>query len=133
MNGAYCTVEPGISLAELNQKLKSSSKSVPLDYPVTDSISVEDAIQNNCLCLQSMKHGFFNDVEWVRRLGVVMGSGDLIQTGGNKVSDSLSCGLNMTEIVKGSQHQLGMLYEALLNTEPSEGEQEGMELMTTIP
>ena len=26
-----------------------------------------------------------------------------------------------------------MLYEALLNTEPSEGEQEGMEMMTTIP
>ena len=51
-----------------------------------------------------MKHGFFNDVEWVRRLGLVMGSGDLIQTGGNKVSGSLSCGLNMTEVVKGSQH-----------------------------
>ena len=102
--GSYCSVEPGISLVQLNMQLNKVGHKISLDYPDSSSRSVENAIQNNCLCLQSLKHGFFNDNERIRRVGMVMGSGDLIQTGGNKVSDSMSSGLNVTEIVKGSQY-----------------------------
>ena len=84
----YCTVEPGITLAEVNRALQKEGRSIALEYPrLLKNPSVEYVIQENQLCLQTLKHGFFNDQNRVRRLGLVKGSGELIQTGGNRVSD----------------------------------------------
>ena len=44
----------------------------------------------------------------------------------------MNAGLNMTEVVNGSQYQLGMLYEALLNTVAMEGPQKGMKTEVAI-
>ena len=44
----------------------------------------------------------------------------------------MNAGLNMTEVVNGSQYQLGMLYEALLNTVAMEGSQQGMKTEVAI-
>ena len=50
------------------------------------------------------------------RLGIISGGGVPIQTGGNKVGDSVQFGLNMTKLICGSQYSLGCLYEALIKT-----------------
>ena len=76
-------------------------------------------MQRNALCLASLKDGFFCNDKRVVRLGLVKGSGDLIQTGGNKVSDRVQVVLGLTSLVVGSQYNLGFLYEALLAVRPT--------------
>ena len=79
---------------------------VPLTYPQEalkdKDPTLEHAIQENLLCLQSLKHGFFTDANRVRRLSLCRGDGQFVQCGGNKVSNSHGFGFNMSELISGS-------------------------------
>ena len=57
---------------------------------------------------------------------MIKGSGDLIQTGGNKVSDLMSHGFDLTSLVQGSQYQLGMFFEIILNLQQKEASDVGV-------
>lgn len=54
-------VAPGITLEELNSQIAQYGKQVPLIFPIKQSISIEDAIQGNMICMSSLKDGFFAD------------------------------------------------------------------------
>lgn len=103
-------VDPGVKISALNEQLASSQVALPLRRNAT----VEQAIQEDLISLLSLRHGFFNSN--VTRVGIIKGNGEPIQTGGNQVSDNRSYGFNLTQLVIGSQYQLGILYEALLKT-----------------
>jgi len=75
---------------------------------------VDQAVQENRLCLQSLKYGYFKDF-CVERLSFVSGEGKSIQTGGYKVKDSRSFGLDMTDLIASSHYSLGLLFEVVLN------------------
>ena len=76
---------------------------VPLTYPVgLRDPSVEHAIQEDLLCLQSLKHGFFNGDNRLRRLSLCRGDGQFVQTAGNKVASDAGFGLNLTRLIAGS-------------------------------
>jgi hypothetical protein len=53
-------------------------KEVPYVFPSKHSISIEDAIQGNMICMSSLKDGFFADQERIVRLGLIKGSGNPI-------------------------------------------------------
>ena len=76
--------------------------------------TVEEAIQRNAICFESLKHGFFADTKSIVRVGLIKGNGEPIQTGGNKVSDIASFGLPLTKLLIGSDYNLGLIYEALI-------------------
>ena len=92
-----------------------TSNTVPLTYPAKKGrdATIEHAIQENALCLQSLKHGFFNDEGRLRRLSLCRGDGQFLQLGGNKVGEGF--GLNVMNLVAGSQYSLGLLFEILIN------------------
>ena len=76
-----------------------------------ESDSVEHAVQSNSICLNGAKDGLVS--EHIERVGLISGAGTAMQTGGNKVTDRLQLGLNMTQLVCGSQGNLGCLFEVL--------------------
>ena len=61
----------------------------------------------------------------MRRLSLCRGDGQFVQCGGNKVSNCHGFGLNMSELICGSQYSLGVLFEVLLNLEGERIEQSG--------
>ena len=76
----YVKTEPGITLRRLNQELKGKDMEVPLAYPtwLAGDVPIDQAVQQDTLCLRSYKDGFFNESQRVRRLGLVSGAGNLL-------------------------------------------------------
>ena len=108
VSDSQALVEPGITIERLNGEIPG--REVPL--PARAGMTVEEAIQHNAVCFSSLKQGFFNDTNSVVRVGLIKGSGEPIQTGGNKVSDAVSFGLPITKLIVGSNYTLGLVYEA---------------------
>jgi len=82
---------------------KKQPMSVPVTYPISlldKEATVEMAIQENLLCLQSLKDGFFNEKDRVRRLSLCQGDGQFLQCGGNKIGDSAQpFGLSLGKLI----------------------------------
>ena len=70
-----------------------------LTFP-SRSDSLDSAVQENKICLFGKRDGFY--ANFVTRLGLIAGAGAPIQTGGNKTSDALQYGYNITQLVCGS-------------------------------
>lgn len=58
------------------------------------SDSLDSAVQDNQICLFGKRDGFY--ANFVTRLGLISGAGTAIQTGGNKTTDALQYGYNIT-------------------------------------
>jgi hypothetical protein len=71
-------------------------------------------VQENRLCLQSLRYGAFKETA-LERVGFVSGEGRMIQTGGYKVRDNFSFGFALNDLVAGSNYSLGLLFEVVVN------------------
>ena len=71
-------------------------------------------MQENRLCLQSLRYGAFKETA-LERVGFVSGEGRMIQTGGYKVRDNFSFGYALNDLVAGSNYTLGLLFEVVVN------------------
>jgi hypothetical protein len=87
--------------------------------PEGTKIDIDTAIQENRLCLESFRHRRFKD-SVVERASYFTGAGQPLVTGGYKLNDDHSYGLNMKEIMSGSKWCLGLLCEAVLRTIPND-------------
>ena len=79
-----------------------------------EEIQIDQAVQENRLCIQSLKYGQFKDYV-LERVSFVSGEGRMIQTGGYKVRDTFSFGFNITDLFAGSNYTIGLLFEVVVN------------------
>lgn len=118
INTQKCKLEPGATFSLLNQTLAGYGFYLPYVIPElnenTDFISVDQAVQENRLCLQSLKYGSFKESA-LERVGLVTGEGRMIQTGGYKVRDNYSFGFNINDLFAGSNYTIGLLFEVVVN------------------
>eukprot|EP00347_Sterkiella_histriomuscorum_P003082 403365660 len=113
-----CKTEPGITLDKLNSQLLPFNFYVPYITPGLNEnpqeIQLDQAVQENRICLQSLKYGHFKD-QALERVSFVSGEGRMIQTGGYKVRDTQSFGFNVTDLFSGSNYTIGLLFEVVVN------------------
>jgi len=118
MHDCKCKTEPGITLAELNTQLKIFNFYVPYITPGlnerADQIQLDQAVQENRICLQSLRYGYFKE-QALERVSLVSGEGRMIQTGGYKVRDTYSFGFNLADFFSGSNYTIGLLFEVVVN------------------
>lgn len=81
VNTQKCKMEPGATFAELNRALSLYGFYVPYVVPQLNEgaevISVDQAVQENRLCLQSLRYGPFKETA-LERVGFVSGEGRMI-------------------------------------------------------
>ena len=83
-----------MTIPAIRDKLGAAG-SIPLTYPRSLlEPDVEQCTQQNLVCLQTLKHGFFCDQDRVRRLSFCRGDGAFVQAGATKVGNqSVAFGL----------------------------------------
>lgn len=104
-----CVVQPGISLAELEEALSGTDLFYPV-YPGESSASLGGNINTNAGGMRAVRHGVTRN--HVLGLEVVLGSGLLLRSGG-KYSKS-SSGYDLTQLIIGSEGTLGLVTEITL-------------------
>lgn len=111
--GHTVTVQPGITLAELNAYLAPHKLVYPV-FPGTDAGSIGGTIATNAGGMRAVRHG----VTRAHVLGVeaVTGVGQVLRFGGPVVKRS--AGYELTQLVVGSEGTLALVTEATLRLSP---------------
>jgi glycolate oxidase len=106
-------VQPGVRLEQLDAELAPRGLRYPV-YPGEYSSSIGGNVATNAGGMRAVKHGVTR--HHVLGLEVVLGTGEVIRTGGRIVK--ASSGYDITQLVIGSEGTLGLVTEAILKLSP---------------
>ena len=106
-------VQPGVRLEQLDAELAPLGLRYPV-YPGEYSSSIGGNVATNAGGMRAVKHGVTR--HHVLGLEVVLGTGEVIRTGGRIVK--ASSGYDLTQLVIGSEGTLGLVTEAILKLSP---------------
>jgi glycolate oxidase len=106
-------VEPGVTLAELDAALLPHGLVYPV-FPGEQSASLGGNVATNAGGMRAVKYGVTR--HHVLGLEAVLGSGDVIRTGGRFVK--ATSGYDLTQLIVGSEGTLALVTEALLRLHP---------------
>jgi glycolate oxidase len=106
-------VEPGVTLSELDAATRPHALTYPI-LPGESSGSIGGNVNTNAGGMQAIKYGVTRHN--VLGLELVLATGETIRTGGKLVKSS--SGLDLTQLVIGSEGLLGMVTEITLKLRP---------------
>jgi glycolate oxidase len=110
-------VQSGITYSALNARLASHDLYLPTSPSSGDACTIGGMLANNSCGPQSLKYGPIS--HWVLGLEVVLPSGEIIVTGGERSGAKKSTsGLNLTQLFVGSGGTLGFITAARLRLLP---------------
>jgi glycolate oxidase FAD binding subunit len=121
------TIEPGLTIAELNSIIKGAGQFFPLDPPFFLSATLGGVIATNSSGPRRHSYGAARDL--VLGLKVVLPDGEIIKTGGKTMKNVV--GYDMTKLFVGSWGSLGAIIQATLRTYPMP--EEGSVLIFSSP
>jgi len=116
LDNHIAVVQPGLTLRELNEALAPHHLVYPV-FPGEDSASLGGNVATNAGGMRAVKYGVTR--HHVTGLEVVLGTGDVLRTGG-KVTKS-STGYDLTQLVIGSEGTLALVTEITLRLYPRPG------------
>ncbi len=110
----YVIAQPGVRIAELEEKLNELGYMFPVDPGSLRSATVGGAINTGAGGMRGAKYGTM--VDWVLGLEVVTADGVVINIG----SKTLKCrqGYNLTKLIVGSEGTLAIVTKAILKIAP---------------
>jgi glycolate oxidase len=107
-------VQPGLTLAELNERLVGSGLRYPV-YPGETSGSLGGNVNTNAGGMRAVRHGVTR--HHVIGLELVLADGTIVRTGGPVVKSS--SGYDLTQLVIGSEGTLALVTEVTLKLSPT--------------
>lgn len=110
----YVTVQPGITLAELDQHLSRFGVSLHQEQGSFKMATIGGSISTSGFSRKHQKYGSISD--WVMSLEVVLADGRMLRTG-QKVLYT-STGYRLHQLFIGAEGTLGVITEATLRIEP---------------
>ncbi|AAB90434.1 MULTISPECIES: glycolate oxidase subunit GlcD [Archaeoglobus] len=110
----YAVAQPGVRIAELEERLNEHSYTFPVDPGSVRSATVGGAINTGAGGMRGAKYGTM--VDWVLGLEVVTADGEVLNIG----SRTLKCrqGYNLTKLIVGSEGTLAIVTKAILKIAP---------------
>ncbi len=108
------TVEPGVTLAQLQRTLSTRSQFLPLNPPLPDRATVGGMIATGAT--GSWSAGFGTPRDWLLGCRVLDGTGEEIRGGGQVVKNV--AGYDLPKLYTGSFGTLGLLTELTLKVSP---------------
>jgi glycolate oxidase len=108
------TVEPGVIVEELQNKVKEKGLFYPPDPASKGSCFIGGNLSENSGGPKAVKYGVTN--EYVLNLEVVLANGEVIWTGANVLKNAT--GYNLTQLIVGSEGTLGIITKAVLKLIP---------------
>ena len=112
-----CRVQPGVVVADLQKKAKEIGLFFPPDPSNLAVSTVGGGIALSSGGPRAFKYGTFKD--YVLDLEVVLADGNIIRTGASTVKNVT--GLNITQLIVGSEGTLAVITEATLRLIPAPG------------
>ncbi|MDE1761849.1 MAG: FAD-binding protein [Candidatus Micrarchaeota archaeon] len=111
----YAIVDPGVTIAELNQSLSEHSFFYPPDPGSIEFASIGGTISTNAGGLMAVLYG--STKEWVLGVEAVLADGSIIKTGGRMLKRSI--GYDLTGLLVGSEGTLAVVTKAILKIWPA--------------
>ena len=108
------TVEPGITLDQLQQKLAVGGKFLPLEAPLADTSTIGGILAANATGPLRFSYGQARD--WLIGIGVVSAAGVETKAGGKVVKNVT--GYDLDKLYTGSLGTLGIIVEATFKLSP---------------
>ncbi len=108
------TVEAGMTLAELQERLARGGQWLPVDPPDPGSVTIGDLLANNLHGPRRFGCGTVRD--WLIGMAVVLPDGRLVRNGGKVVKNV--AGFDLCRLFIGAQHSLGVIVEATFKLQP---------------
>ena len=105
--------QPGVTLAELDARAAEAGLMYPV-YPGEMSASLGGSIATNAGGMRAVRYGVTH--RHVLGLRVVLGTGEIIRTGGKVVK--ASSGYDLTQLITGSEGTLALITEATVKLVP---------------
>jgi glycolate oxidase len=112
----YAVVQPGVTLRELDEVLAPQGLLYPV-YPGEQSASVGGNVATNAGGMRAVRYGVTR--HHVLGLEVVLGTGEVLRTGGKVVK--CSTGYDLTQLVVGSEGTLALVTEVTVKLQPRLG------------
>ncbi|MEO9180777.1 MAG: FAD-binding oxidoreductase [Acidimicrobiales bacterium] len=113
VNDHVVTVQPGITLRELNTAFEGTGLHYPV-YPGELSGSIGGNVNTNAGGMRAVRHGVTR--HHVLGLELVLANGSVIRTGGSVVKNS--SGYDITQLIIGSEGTLALVTEVTLKLSP---------------
>jgi glycolate oxidase len=107
-------VEPGVILADLQEKLAESGLMYPPDPASFESCSIGGNVAENAGGAKAVKYGVTKD--YILGLEFVLPNGEVIQTGGKFIKNAT--GYNLTGLLLGSEGTLAIITKIFLKLIP---------------
>ncbi|MGY1550527.1 FAD-binding oxidoreductase [Microbacterium sp. A588] len=111
--GHTATVEPGVTLAEVNAAAAQHGLVYPV-FPGTDAGSIGGTIATNAGGMRAVRYGVTR--QNVLGVEIVTGTGDIVRAGGRLAKNS--SGYDLTQLIVGSEGTLGIVTQATLKLQP---------------
>ena len=116
------TVESGITIWQLKEELIAhglSLKCLPqVGQQGYEEATLAQVVADDAFCVESRTKGFFKDSGGVQRVSFFDGSGESIQSGGYSSSARTQFGIDSSDVLFGTNHNLGIPYELVLQAQP---------------
>ncbi len=106
-------VQPGVTLAELEEAVEPRDLMYPV-YPGEQSASLGGTVNTNAGGMRAVRYGVTRTN--VLGLEMVLGTGELVRSGGKNVKSST--GYDLTQLVIGSEGTLGLVTEVTARLRP---------------
>ncbi len=106
--------QPGVTLAELEDAIEPRDLMYPV-YPGEQSASLGGTVNTNAGGMRAVRYGVTRNN--VLGLEMVLGTGELVRSGGKHVKSST--GYDLTQLVIGSEGTLGLVTEVTARLRPS--------------
>lgn len=113
------TVEPGVTVSQLNQALKQFGLFYPLDPGRGENATFGEIVAQNANGLRGLKYGATK--HYIMGLDVILADGRLLKTGGKNVKDV--AGYDMTKLMTGSANTLGTISSITVKLMPAPEQQ----------
>jgi glycolate oxidase FAD binding subunit len=108
------TVEPGLTLAELNRHLAAKRQWLPIDAPEADRATVGGIVATNACGPRRYAHGTIGD--YLIGVRAIDGCGEVYAGGGRVVKNA--AGYNLPRLMVGSLGTLGVITQATFMVRP---------------
>lgn len=114
------TVDPGVTIAQLNQALADFGLFYPLDPGRGETTTLGEIVAQNFTGLRGLKYGATK--HYIMGLQVVLPDGRLLRTGGKNVKDV--AGYDLTKLMTGSNNTLGIITGVTVKLMPAPAQQQ---------
>lgn len=113
------TVEPSVTIAQLNHALAEFGLFYPLDPGRGENTTLGEIVAQNFTGLRGLKYGATK--HYIMGLQVVLADGRILKTGGKNVKDV--AGYDLTKLVTGSNSTLGLITGITIKLMPAPEQQ----------